>query len=187
MEPRDCRWRDISPDYYGRLQQFECAKGKKTFSLGTIRKHSLYYNEWELEVQSRIRSFRKPNPESEWAQICVKPGDAKRDEVIYSFVWFGILNGKYNNAEGMYTIGYIARSLSVDTCHFGDFTLQHALKVLAADQYKSGRDPIIGTRIDPRNEASMSLFERNGFQDMGIDETEPDYHRWIRIGFDTKS
>lgn len=184
MEPRDCKWRDISPDYYGRLQQFECAKGSKDHSPGAIHKHGLYYPEWELEVQSTIRNFHKPNPESQWAQICVRPSDGKGLDTIYSFVWFGIVGGKKKNAAGIYVIGYIARSLVAQDCHFGDFTLQHALHVLMQDQADSGREPIIGVRIDPRNTASMRLFTRNGFNDMGVDLNSPAYHRWIKKGFD---
>ena len=147
-------------------------------------KHHRFYPEWELEVQNTIRAFRKPNPESQWAQICVKPGDANHLEIIYSFVWFGILGGTRKNDQGIYTIGYIARSLAAAGCHFGDFTLKHALRILKDEQSKSGRYPLIGARIDPRNESSMTLFDRNGFRDQGVDEDQPSYLRWTRKGFD---
>jgi hypothetical protein len=183
MEPRDCKWRDVSPDYYGRLQQFECAKGELHETLGTTRKHGKYYRDWELEVQSTIRSFHKPNPAREWAQICVSASDGTKLDKIYSFVWFGIVNGTKSDSGGSYLIGYIARALDTYDCHFGDFTLKHALKVLSGDQMLTGRQQIISARIDPRNDASMRLFERNGFEDFGTDETQPAYHRWIRFGF----
>lgn len=158
MELRDCRWRDVSPDYYGRLQEFECARGSDRSFIGAMRRHHRYYPVWELEVQSTIRAFHKPNPESQWAQICVKPDDAHHLEVIYSFVWFGILRGTFKDNNGVYTIGYIARSLDAAGCHFGDFTLKHALWLLAQDQHRSGREPMTAARIDPRNEASTALF-----------------------------
>lgn len=183
MEPRDCKWRDVSPDYYGRLQQFGCAKGSVVQSLGTTRKHKKYYKDWELEVQSTIRDFRKPDSSNQWAQICVKTSSGIALEKIYSFVWFGIVNGKKSNGDGAYIIGYIARSLDTDGCHFGDFTLRHALGVLQADHMKTGREDVIAARIDPRNDASMCLFRRNGFEDTGTDPTEPTYHRWVRTGF----
>lgn len=181
MEPTDCKWRDVSPDYYGRLQQFECAKGMKEFSRGATRKHAMYYNEWELEVQSTIRGFRKcSNPESQWAHICVKPGMRDELDTIYSFVWFGIVNGTKRDADGNYIIGYIARSLDAATCKFGDFTLKHALRILKEDQKRTNRDAAVGARIDPRNQPSMNLFKRNGFTDEGEDDNALPYHRWYR-------
>ncbi|MFT8704774.1 hypothetical protein [Bifidobacterium aquikefiricola] len=113
----------------------------------------------------------------------MKPSDGHALDEIYAFVWFGIVNGKKKDAEGTYIIGYIARSLKAHECHFGDFTLKHAIHVIKEDSEKSGREPIIGTRIDPRNQASQKLFARNGFQDTGIDDEAPEYHRWVRIGF----
>jgi ribosomal protein S18 acetylase RimI-like enzyme len=183
MEPRDYRWRDVSPDYYGRLQQFECAKGENEFFLGAVHKHGLYFKEWELEVQSLIRNFHKPNPSKEWAHLCVKTGTARKPEVIYSFVWFGIVGGKKTDSEGVYTIGYIARSLEAFDCHFGDMTLRHAITIIEEDCSKTGRDPFIGTEINTHNQASIKLFSRNGFDDMGETENDPSYHRWVRIGF----
>lgn len=179
----DCRWLDVAPDYYGRLQQFECAVPQGGFFLGAVKKHGKYYHEYQLEVQNTIRGFRKCDPKSQWAHICVSP-DSKGNERILAFVWFGIVNGRKTDSEGTYVIGYIARSLAANGCGFGDFTLHHALQVLKRDCEHSGRADAIGARVSPHNKESMALFLRNGFIDAGEDPEAPEYHRLIRFGFD---
>lgn len=180
----DCRWIDVSPDYRKRLQGFKCAAPLKGGdSIYAVKKHGIYYAPWELEVQTTIRDFRKcRHPESEWAHICVSPG-ISGDDRIFSFVWFGIIGGTKHDANGSYVIGYIARSLDAEGCGFGDFTLKHALHVLKEDHERTGREDAVGARIDPMNSASMALFERNGFMDMGEDPEATEYHRWMRFGF----
>lgn len=179
----DCRWLDVSPDYYGRLQQFQCAVPSDGFFLGSEKKHGKYYHGYELEVQSRIRRFRKCDPLSQWAQICVTAG-RNGDDTILSFVWFGIIGGRKKDSNGTYMVGYIARGVEARGCKFGDFTLKHALRVMKRDQDASGRDDAIGARVDPDNHNSMDLFRRNGFQDTGPDPEAREYHRLIRFGFD---
>lgn len=179
----DCRWLDVSPDYYGRLQQFQCAVPSDGFFLGAEKKHGKYYHEYELEVQSAVRGFRKCDPLSEWAHICVAP-DKNGNDTILSFVWFGIIDGRKKDSDGVYMVGYIAREMAARGCKFGDFTLKHALWVMKHDQSISGRDDLVGARVDPDNVNSMGLFIRNGFIDGGVDTEEPSYHRLIRFGFD---
>lgn len=143
---RDFRWCEVSHDYYSRLHQFECAVPKDgvsdarhTYIEGYEARHNKLYPVWQLEVQSAIRDFRKPsNPRSQWAHICVQP-DGKGNDRIRSFVWFGIENGTKKDNNGMYIIGYIARSLDAKGCYFGDFTLKHALRICRDDHAKTGR------------------------------------------------
>lgn len=179
----DCRWLEVSPDYYGRLQQFECAVPSDGFFLGAKKKHGKYYREYQLEVQNTIRGFRKCDPLRQWAHICVSAGSDGNDRIL-SFVWFGIINGRKTDGDGTYMVGYIARERSARGCRFGDFTLKHALRVMKLDCAQSGRDDAIGVRVDPDNQESMALFLRNGFHDTGEDPNEPSYHRLIRFGFD---
>ncbi|PJM80019.1 hypothetical protein [Bifidobacterium scaligerum] len=147
-------------------------------------KHRKYYWPWQLEVQNMIRGFRKPNPRSEWADICCVP-DKTGEERIMAFVWFGIIDGFKDDDQGVYMVGYIARSLEADHCHFGDAALRHALRIMQENQIKTGRDDTIGARIDPRNVQSINLFQRNGFIDAGVDPYEKHYHRFVRFGFDS--
>lgn len=180
----DFKWREVSPDYYGRLQQFECAAPLGGFSMGAVMKHRRYYWPWQLEVQNMIRSFRKPDPACQWAHICCVPGKNDSDERVMAFVWFGIIDGAKTNAAGTYMVGYIARALDANGCRFGDLALRHALHVMREDQLASGRDDTIGARIDPRNDQSIALFTRNGFIDAGVDPYAEDYHRFVRFGFE---
>lgn len=188
---RDFRWCEVSHDYYSRLHQFECAVPKDgvsdarhTYIEGYEARHNKLYPVWQLEVQSAIRDFRKPsNPRSQWAHICVQP-DGKGNDRIRSFVWFGIENVTKKDNNGMYIIGYIARSLDAKGCYFGDFTLKHALRICRDDHAKTGRRPYVGVRIDPRNSESIRLFERNGFEDTGPDPEAVEYHRYVRVGFE---
>lgn len=179
----DCRWLDASPDYYWRLQQFECAVPSDGFFLGAKKKHGKYYHEYQLEVQNTIRGFRKCDPLNQWAQICVSPDMSGNDRIL-SFVWFGIINGAKKNSDGTYMVGYIARSLSARGCKFGDYTLKHALTEMKQDQIASKRADIIGARVDPANLESMNLFLRNGFHDTGEDPNAPEYNRLLRFGFE---
>ena len=180
----DYRWLDVSPDYRGRLQEFECAVPLDGFFDGAVKRHGSYYWPWELEVQNTIRNFRKcTERDSQWAHIMVSPNSEGAD-CIWSFVWFGIVGGTRNDSNGDYVIGYIARALGVFRSGYGDATLKHALRVLKEDHARTGREDAIGARIDPRNTASMSLFARNGFVDAGPDPEATEYHRWIRFGFD---
>ena len=188
----DCRWLDVSPDYYGRLQVFECAVPKDGVSVGyrtrvsghTV-KHSRLYPDWQLEVENFIRGFRKvPDPGSQWAHICVDE-DREGNERICSFVFFGFQNVSSDEKSGGYIIGYIARAIVARGCHFGDFTLRHALGVCEEDSRKRGlANPPVFALIDWRNKESMALFERHGFIDDGPDAVEPErYRRFVRIGF----
>ncbi|WEV45998.1 hypothetical protein OZX62_05890 [Bifidobacterium sp. ESL0690] len=178
----DCRWTEVAPDYWGRLQDFSCATEIDAFSsFDTVKRHGHYYPVFEWEVQSTIRNFRACDAAKQWAEICVSKDKQER---IWSFVWFGVVGGKKRDANGSYMIGYIARSLETQGCHFGDATLHHALAVLKKNQKETGRRPVIGARIDPMNLGSINLFKRNGFIDMGVDPEATEYHRWVRIGFD---
>lgn len=177
----DCRWTEASPDYRARLQQFACAAPLGGFALNAVRKHNQYYAEYEYEVQSTIRDMRSWDRKSQWVDICVS---REKKERIWSFVWFGIVGGTKKDSMGTYMVGYIARSLDAKGCHFGDSTLKHALSVMESNQKETGRDPVIGVRIDPDNKNSMALFERNGFSDTGRDPEAEAYHRLVRFGFD---
>ncbi|MBT1179634.1 hypothetical protein [Bifidobacterium vespertilionis] len=179
----DFRWVEVSPDYWGRMQGFECARPLDDPFEGAERRHGRYYRPWELEVQSTVRRFRKCDPASQWADLCVS-ADANGDERIWAFVWYGIIGGRKTNADGTYMIGYIARALSASGCRIGDAALSHALRVLRADHEATGRDPVVGARIDPSNGASGALFSRHGFVDAGVDPEATEYHRWLRFGFD---
>lgn len=178
----DCRWLDVSPDYYGRLHTFECATPSAESFGGAKKKHGLYYHEYQLEVQSAIRDFRKCDPSCQWAHICVSP-DSDGNDRILSFVWFGVIGGRFTDSNGCYTIGRIARALSAEGCKFGDFTLKHALDVMEQDQKRTSRPDVITARVDPENEASLQMFLRNGFEDYGPDPEEPAYRRLVRFGF----
>ena len=188
----DCRWLDVCPNYYGRLQVFECAVPKDGAFVGyrtrfdgyTVR-HSRLYPDWQLEVERFIRGFRKvPNPGSQWARICVDK-DHNDNDRICSFVFFGFQKTTEAEGSGFYIIGYIARALGAKGCHFGDFTLRYALNVCKEDSLKRGiANPLIFALIDHRNKESLALFERNGFVDDSPDEDEPDrYRRFVRFGF----
>lgn len=134
-------------------------------------------------MQNTIRDFRSCDSSSQWAHICVSRPDSQGDEKIYSFVWFGIINGRKHNSNGTYMIGYIARDISAKGCKIGELTLRHALRVLYEDYKNSRRQDIIGARIDPHNTSSIALFTNNGFVDTGIDQEAPDYHRFLKFGF----
>jgi hypothetical protein len=171
----DFRWIEVSPDYRARLQSFECASPLKGSHPGSVRRHGFYYPPYEDEVQSVIRNFRQCDRDSQWAELAVMPGN-DGSETIIAFVWFGILGGKKTDAEGVYTIGYIARPLRMQGCKMGRTTLEHALKVLKKDYEASHsrnggpRKPMITARIDPDNANSITLFTNFGFKDLGEDE-----------------
>lgn len=189
----DCRWLDVCPDYYGRLQVFECAAPKDGALVGyrtrvdgyTVR-HSRLYPDWQLKVERFIRAFKKvPDPKTQWAHICVDK-DRNGDDRIQAFVYFGFQDADAAEDEGSYLIGYIARALSARGCHFGDFALKHALSVCEKDSQRRGlADPPVFALVDYRNKESRTMFERNGFIDDGPDEIDPEhYARFVRFGFE---
>ncbi|WEV53507.1 hypothetical protein [Bifidobacterium sp. ESL0704] len=177
----DYRWTEASPDYRARLQNFACAAPLGGFALKAVRKHNEYYAEYEYEVQATIRDMRSWDRRSQWVDICVS---REKQERIWSFVWFGIVGGTKKDSMGTYMVGYIARALDAKGCHFGDSTLKHALSVMQRNQEKTGRDAVIGARVDPDNKSSMALFKRHGFADTGQDPEALEYHRLMRFGFD---
>lgn len=181
----DYRWIELSRDYRGRLEQFECAKPYDTpigLHAPYVRKHGKYYFEYEWEVQSTIRSMRTWDRQKQWVELCVsKSTDGNRLERLYAFVWFGVIGGRKIDANGTYMIGYIARENCLDGCRFGDRALNHALAIINENHVKTGREHVVAARIDPQNKASGELFRRHGFEDYGVDPEATDYHRWLKF------
>lgn len=181
----DYRWIELNPDYHSRLQRFECAEQHDWLApagVDVVKKHGKYYYEYEWEVQSVIRSMTNWNKRSEWIDICVSTStDHDGFERLYAFVWYGVIGGKKDDANGTYMIGYIARDNSLSGCKFGDKALEHALSVIEDNHRKTGREHVVGARIDPQNRHSMDLFARHGFDDYGPDPDATQYHRWLKI------
>ncbi len=128
--------------------------------------------EYAMDVQRYIRGLDlKGNTDDVLRMALYCEGNLD----ILAFCEFGWIG-----STDSYAISYIATALAEQCNGLGVMLLATVLRWVGNDSVITGRDPYIMTQIDPRNRASMRLFEACGFSDEGVDEDDAEYHIWSR-------
>lgn len=129
--------------------------------------------EYAMDVQRYIRGLNLRKDPGDSVQRMVLCCEGMPD--ILAFCEFGWIE-----QADSYAISFLATALSEQRRGLGFLLLATVLRWVGNDSAVTGRDNYIMTQIDPRNQASVRLFQSLGFEDEGVDEDDPGYHIWSR-------
>ena len=129
--------------------------------------------EYEMDVQRYVRGLN----------VRKETADAVRRMVLYCEGEPGILGfcefGWIECADA-YAVSFIGIALSERGHGLGRLLLATVLRWIGNDASENSRANYVMTQIDPRNHASIHLFQDLGFEDEGVDEDDPEYHIWSK-------
>ncbi len=148
-------WRSGTKAHQQALCQFVCTDPPKANYDEHRGKH--HPRPWELEVQSHLRGQRLPAP----------PGSA----IALGFDQQGlsaVVEYAFSRSEEQFIITALAVAQRCQRRRYGTEALQYVLQSLRVTRVNEGVDCGVFARIDPRNDASRSLFDRAGFEYIGL-------------------
>lgn len=126
---------------------------------------SNYYLPWQFEVESAINTTVSWfTPETDDMRMLAAVDYDTDDNTLYGVVCIQLESGTWVQNIGRYHVALIARAVKYRHLGIGDMLLTHALYACWQNHSRFGRPLVVHTLIDYRNEPSIRLFERHGFE-----------------------
>ncbi|MFT8703784.1 hypothetical protein [Bifidobacterium aquikefiricola] len=152
--------RECTADDIRLLRQFSCCGNKEE------------PKEYEIDPQRYIRGLKESDFDEKVTKTILTTAQSEK---IFAFAEYG-----YIEESDTYAISWIARSSDCSGNGLGASILLIVLDDISVDSFWHNRSHQVLTQIDPRNEASIRMFENAGFEDGGVDSTDQQYHIWHR-------
>ncbi|MEK0216231.1 hypothetical protein [Bifidobacterium mongoliense] len=152
--------RECTADDIRLLRQFSCCSNKEE------------PKEYEIDPQRYIRGLKESDFDEDVIKMILTTAQSEK---IFAFAEYG-----YLEKPGTYVISWVASSAECTGNRLGASLLLIVLDEIGIDAFQCKRSHQVLTQIDPRNQASIQMFEHAGFEDTGVDQADSEYHIWQR-------